>query len=137
MTDWWRLSLGANWLQRTEHLKPGRRDLTFGQSLGQDPPYQAQFRSEMNLFQHWELDAGLRSIGHVKARDATTGNTKVLVGAYTEMDLRLGWHMTPTTDISLEGFNLLHQRHLEANDPSTYAPQYVPRAFMLNLRQSL
>jgi outer membrane receptor for monomeric catechols len=91
----------------------------------------------MNLFQDWELDAGLRTIGHVKARDATTGNTKVLVGAYTEMDLRIGWHMTRATDISLEGFNLLHQRHLEANDPSTYAPQYVPRAFMLNLRQSL
>ena len=137
LTDWWRLSLGANWLQRTEHLKPGRVDLTFGQSLGQDPPYQAQLRSEMNLFPDWEFDAALRTIGHVKARDATTGNTQVLVGAYTEMDLRIGWHATRTTDISLEGFNLLHQRHLEANDPSTYPPQYVPRAFMLNLRQSL
>lgn len=137
VTDWWRLSLGANWLQRTEHLKPGRVDLTFGQSLGQDPGYQAQLRSEMNLFEDWELDSALRTVGHVKARDATTGNTKVLVGAYTEMDVRIGWHMMPGTDISLEGFNLLHQRHLEANDPSTYAPQYVPRAFMLNLRQSL
>jgi iron complex outermembrane receptor protein len=124
-------------LQRTQHLKPGRRDLTFGQSLGQDPPYQAQIRSEMNPFEDWEFDAGLRSIGHVKARDATTGNTKVLVGAYTEMDLRIGWRATPTTEISLEGFNLLHQRHLEVNDPSTYLPQYVPRAFLLNLRKTL
>ncbi len=138
LTDWWRLSLGANWLQRTEHLKPGRRDLTFGQSLGQDPPYQAQLRSEMNVFQDWEFDAALRSIGHVKARDATTGNTKVQVGAYTEMDVRVGWHATKTTEISLQGFNLLHARHLEFNDPSGgYAPQYIPRAFMLNLRQSL
>jgi iron complex outermembrane receptor protein len=137
VTDWWRVSLGANWLQRTEHLKPNRVDLTFGQSLGQDPPYQAQLRSEMNLLQDWEFDAALRSIGHVKARDATTGTTKVLVGAYTEMDVRLGWHATKTTIISLEGFNLLHPRHLEANDPSTYPPQYIPRAFMLNLRQSL
>ena len=124
-------------LQRTEHLKPGRRDLTFGQSLGQDPPYQAQIRSEMNPFEDWEFDAALRSIGHVKARNATTGNTKVLVGAYTEMDLRLGWHAAKTTELSLEGFNLLHSRHLEFNDPSNYAPQYIPRAFMLNLRQSL
>lgn len=136
VTDWWRLSLGANWLQRTEHLKPGRVDLTFGQSLGQDPPYQAQLRSEMNVLEDWEFDTALRSIGHVKARDANTGNTKVLVGAYTEMDVRIGWHATKTTEISLEGFNLLHPRHLEANDPSTYPPQYVPRVFMLNLRQS-
>jgi iron complex outermembrane receptor protein len=137
LTDWWRLSLGANWLQRTEHLKPGRRDLSVGQSLGQDPPYQAQLRSEMNVFQDWEFDAALRSIGHVKSRDATTGNTKVQAGAYTEMDVRVGWHATRTTEISLQGFNLLHARHLEFNDPSGYAPQYVPRAFMLNLRQSL
>ena len=137
LTDWWRLSLGANWLQRTEKLKPGRRDMTFGQSLGQDPPYQAQLRSEMNLLEDWEFDSALRSIGHVKARDATTGNTKVLVGAYTEMDVRVGWHATKTTEISLQGFNLLHARHLEFNDPSGYPPQYVPRAFMLNLRQSL
>jgi iron complex outermembrane recepter protein len=137
LTDWWRLSLGANWLQRTERLKPGRADVTFGQSLGQDPPYQAQIRSEMNPFEDWELDATVRSIGHVKVRDATTGNTKVLVGAYTEMDVRVGWRVLPSLEISLEGFNLLHQRHLEANDPSTYLPQYVPRAFMLNLRKTL
>jgi iron complex outermembrane receptor protein len=137
LTDWWRLSLGANWLQRTEHLKPGRADISFGQSLGQDPAYQAQIRSEMNPFEDWELDAALRSIGHVKARNATTGNTKVLVGAYTEMDLRIAWDAMPTLQISLEGFNLLHQRHLEANDPSTYTPQYIPRAFMLNLRKTL
>jgi iron complex outermembrane receptor protein len=137
LTDWWRLSVGANWLQRTERLKSASRDITFGQSLGQDPPYQAQIRSEMNPFENWEFDAALRSIGHVKTRDATTGNTKVLVGAYTEMDLRVGWNATPTTEISLEGFNLLHQRHLEANDPSTYLPQYIPRSFMLNVRQSL
>jgi len=137
VTDWWRLSAGANWLQRTEHLKPNRVDFTFGQSLGQDPPYQTQLRSEMNLLEDWEFDSALRSIGHVEARDATTGNTKVLVGAYTEMDVRVGWHATKTTEISLQGFNLLHARHIEFNDPQSYAPQYVPRAFMLNLRQSL
>jgi len=137
VTDWWRLSLGADWLQRTEHLKPNRVDLTFGQSLGQDPPYQAQLRSEMNVGEDWEFDAALRSIGHVKARDATTGTTKVMVGAYTELDMRLGWHATKTTELSLEGFNLLHPRHLEFNDPTNHLPQYIPRAFMLNLRQSL
>jgi len=84
-----------------------RPHLTFGQFLGQGAPCQAG------------------------------GNTKVLVGAYTEMDLRIGWHATKTTEISLEGFNLLHPCHLEVNDPTAYPPLYVPRAFMLNLRQSL
>ncbi len=136
VTDWWRLSAGASWLQRTQTLKPGRLDLTFGQSLGQDPPYQAQLRSEMNPFENWEFDAALRAVGHVKIRDATTGRTQVLVGSYVEADLRVGWRMTENFELSLEAFNLLHQNHLEANDPSTYLPQYVPRSFLLNLRKS-
>jgi hypothetical protein len=40
-------------------------------------------------------------------------------------------------EISLIGANLLRQNHLEANDPSTYLPQYVPRSFLLNLRKSI
>jgi iron complex outermembrane receptor protein len=136
LTNWWRLSAGFSWLQRTEKVKPGRVDLTFGQSLGQDPPYQAQLRSEMNILDDWELDASLRSVGHVKARSAVTGATAVLVGAYTEADIRIGWHATDDVELSLDGFNLLHQNHLEANDPSTYLPQYIPRSFMLNLRKS-
>jgi iron complex outermembrane receptor protein len=136
LTDWWRLSLGASWLQRMLTLKPGRDDISFGQAIGQDPPYQAQLRSEMNVLEDWEIDAALRSVGHVKARDATTGATKVLVGSYVEADLRLGWRALRDMEISLEGFNLLHQRHLEANDPSSYLPQYVPRSVMLNLRKS-
>jgi iron complex outermembrane receptor protein len=136
LTDWWRLGAGFSWLQRAEKVKPGDLDLTFGQSLGQDPTYQAQLRSEMNILDDWELDVALRSIGHVKIRSAVTGATAVLVGAYTEADLRAGWHATESLELTLDAFNLLHQRHLEANDPSTYAPQYIPRAFMLNLRKS-
>ena len=35
------------------------------------------------------------------------------VPAYTELDLRLGWHPTPAWELSLVGQNLLHDRHAE------------------------
>ncbi len=89
VNGWWRLSLGASWLQRALYLKPGRNDLTAGQSIGQDPPYQAQLRSEMNPFDDWEFDAGLRAVGHVTTHDSTTGTQTALVGSYVEADLRV------------------------------------------------
>lgn len=137
LMDWWRLNFGFSWVQRLQGLKPGRDDISFGQAIGQDPSYQAQLRSEMNPFEDWELDAGLRAIGHVKMRDPATGRTRVVVGSYMEADLRVGWKFSDDMEVSLIGANLLHQNHLEVNDPSSYLPQYVPRSFLLNLRKSL
>jgi iron complex outermembrane receptor protein len=135
--DWWRLNLGASWYQTMLALEPGRADLSNGQSLGQDPPYQAQLRSEMNPFENWEFDAALRTVGHVKMRNPATGAGRIIAGAYTEMDLRIGFHLTPDTELSVSGHNLLNARHLEANDPSTYLPQYVPQSLLLTLRQRI
>ena len=65
------------------------------------------------------------------------GGQVELVKSYAEADARIGWHAAPGTEISISGFNLLHTRHIEANDPSTYLPQYIPRTVLLTVRQSL
>jgi iron complex outermembrane receptor protein len=137
LTDWWRLNFGFSWVQRLQRLKPGRNDFSNGQALGQDPSHQAQLRSEMNPFEDWEFDAGLRVIGHVKMRNPATGATRVVLGSYLEGDARIGWRIQDGMTLSLIGQNLFHQNHQEVNDPSAYPPQYVPRSFMLNLRKSL
>jgi len=137
LTDWWRVNFGFSWVQKLQRLKPGRNDLSNGQGLGQDPSHQFQLRSEMNPFEDWEFDAGLRVIGHVKMRNPATGAMRVVLGSYTEGDARIGWHVTPGTTLSLIGQNLFHQNHREVNDPSAYPAHYIPRSFMLNLRQSL
>lgn len=135
VTDGWRLSAGFNWLLRDFHNKPGYTDLGAGQTEGQDPPYQVQLRSQMNLGKRFEFDVGLRGVGAVTQKNLVGGQVR-LVAAYAEADARFGWRLTGSTELSLEGFNLLHQHHLEAYDPSTFAPQYVPRSFLLNIRQS-
>jgi iron complex outermembrane receptor protein len=134
LTDWWRLSAGANWLHKDFHLRPGFNDLAEGQSLGQDPDWQAQLKSQMNIASDWEADVMLRYVGRV-TQDAE-GTFIPLVPSYFEADARLGWHVTDTLELSLAGYNLLHGKHLEVNDPSTYPVRYIDRSFFVNLSKS-
>ena len=135
MNDWWRLSAGFNWLHRELYMDPGFTDFARGQTGGQDPASQAQLRSYMNLFDNWELDTSLRYVGKV-TQEIPDGGQFSLVPSYVETDIRLGWRVSTDTEIAFNALNLLHDRHLEANDPSTFAPQYVGRSFVMYVRQS-
>jgi hypothetical protein len=114
--------------------KPGFNVSAAGRSEGQDPATQEQLRSQMNLLQGWELDGDIRSVGTV--RQEIPGPKTSLVPSFVAADVRIGWHVFPSTELDFSGTNLLHERHLETNDLSTYAPQYVPRSFVFSLRQS-
>jgi iron complex outermembrane receptor protein len=124
---WWRLSAGFNNLHRRFELKPGQIDATLLQSVGQDPAWQAFFRSRMDVTSRLELDAGLRSVGQVSNAFGP------IVPGYTEADARIGWRVTDQVELALEGMNLLHDRHLEANDPSTLAPRQIGRSVYVSL----
>ncbi len=123
--DWWRLKPGMSALTEHYHLKPGNTDITQFQALGQDPHYQAQLRSEMNVSPTVELDLALRQVG----RPAHS-----LLAAYTEADARIGWHMTNALELSLEGLNLLHPQHQEVADPAAFPGREIPRSVMVRLR---
>ena len=133
VTDWWRLKPGFSWLHKNLHLKPGNTDISAFQAAGQDPSYQAQLRSEMNLTDTVELDLAVREIGAVSRPQVTSE----LVPSYLEADARIGWHVTKSVELSLEGTNLVHARHLEGFDPSTTAPRYIPRAVFARVRLQL
>nr|WP_222528223.1 TonB-dependent receptor [Azospirillum sp. 412522] len=125
LTGWWTLHAGANWMHKNLRLKPGTTDLSDFQSAGQDPAYQLQLRSRMNLTPEVEFDATLRRVGRI----AVSG-----VPAYTEADLHLGWQVTPSLEVSLFGQNLLHARHLEAYDPANTMPRAIGRSVYTRLR---
>ncbi|MFI4966575.1 MAG: TonB-dependent receptor plug domain-containing protein [Caulobacterales bacterium] len=129
VTDWWRLRAGANTLQRDFHTKDGHNDLTQLQIAGLDPRYQAQLRSDMQLGPRVDLDLALRRVGRV------TGVSGVQnAPAYTEADARLGWKIRERLELSLSGFNLLNDHHLEINDAATAPVRTVPRSVYVGLR---
>lgn len=125
LTGWWRLRGGFNWLHKSFRLKPGVTDLANGQALGQDPAYQAQLRSEMNLGSGVEFDLAVRRVGRVAA---------AAVPSYTAVDAHVGWRATPNLELSLHGLNLLDSRHLEVNDPSTSPPRQIGRSVFARIR---
>ncbi|MDP9122162.1 MAG: TonB-dependent receptor [Acidobacteriota bacterium] len=109
MTSWWRWSGTYTYLHKNLRLLPGSLDPTGGAPEGNDPTAQATLRSSLDLPHRLELDAWLRHVDRLPAP---------LVPAYTELDLRLGWRLRSTLELSLAGRNLLHGRHPEWGAPS-------------------
>jgi iron complex outermembrane receptor protein len=124
LTPSWRLSGGFTTLHKDFELKPGHQDLTGLQALGQDPSYQVSLRSEANLSPSVELDVALRRVGRVSPS---------AVPAYTEADARLGWRLSEQAELSLVGRNLLHESHLEVDNPATAPVTPIARSVYVSL----
>lgn len=104
---WWRLSAGASLLSKHFHLEQGTTDTTNAAALGDDPNYQLQLRSSMNLTEAVTLDVGLRAVDGLETPD---------IPAYVEADARFGWRLSEHLELFVAGNNLLHRTHAESND---------------------
>lgn len=128
--EWWRLSLGFNWLHKDLRFKPGSFRIGGLQIAGNDPDYQISLRSSMNLNSNVTFDLDVRRIGALPAPPAP---------AYFEMGARLGWAFSERLDLSFTGTNLFHARHLEVS-PTAAALQLGPvgveigRSFFAEMR---
>jgi iron complex outermembrane receptor protein len=126
IADWWRLSAGVSWLHKDLKLSSGSRDVFGVLFAGNDPGYQAQLRSQMNLTRTIELDLDLRAVD---------GLPSPRIPGYLEADARIAWIVTSGLEISLTGDNLLHDRHAEFKNPSLPLEE-VPRTVTASLRWS-
>jgi iron complex outermembrane receptor protein len=123
VADWWLLSAGLNLLHKDLRYAPGSSRLGGLESAGNDPGHQVSIRSSMNLSSALTLDADVRVIGSLP---------NPAVPAYTELNARLGWSITPSCDVSLSGLNLLHAQHVEyVVVPTTVE---VGRSFLVDAR---
>lgn len=102
--DWWRLSAGVNWLHKDLRFKPSSSRLGGPAIAGDDPDYEAQLRSSMDLPHGLTLDADLRSVGALPEPSSP---------AYVELGARLAWAVTRSLELSVTGSNLLNPHHLE------------------------
>ena len=127
VNDWWRLKAGANALRKELHLKPGSRDIFGVNFAGNDPSFQFQAQSDMDLGSDVNLNFSLRSIDALKSPR---------VGAYTEADAKISWLVVDSLQLSLAGMNLLHERHVEFINGSL-PPLAIPRSVYLSARLEL
>ncbi|HEX6097250.1 MAG TPA: TonB-dependent receptor [Thermoanaerobaculia bacterium] len=122
--DWWHLSAGFTALRKNLRLAPGHRDVFGVAFAGNDPRHQTQLRSSMDLPGGLAVDLWLRNVGGLESPE---------VPSYLEADVRIAWRATEELDLSLDGQNLLHERHLEFVNPSI-VPGQVPRSLTLTAR---
>ena len=118
-TPWWKISLGATVLNREWQFKPGNsflNDLLGTGQVGNDPPYIVKLQSSMNPLPDVTFDVDFRAYGALRQSD---------VPAYRELGTRLAWNVTRAIALSLDGTNLLHDRHQEYP-----GGDFIPRRIM-------
>jgi iron complex outermembrane receptor protein len=109
-TSWWLLSAGVTILEEDLQLDSGSTDAVGvnNPTLRNDPDYHWLLRSSFNLLRDVELDLRLFRVSSLP---------QPVVPAYTELDIRLAWQVTPHVELALVGRNLLHDDHPEYGDP--------------------
>jgi iron complex outermembrane receptor protein len=100
----WRLVAGGTTLKKRIELEPGGSDLGGEASLGNDPSYWWSLRSTVDLTPRWIWDVTMRRSGRLPSPH---------VPAYTEVDMRLAWSVTPEHELALVLRNLSDAHHAE------------------------
>jgi len=107
----WRLSGGLVAQRRDLHAKPGVTDIAGGTALASsDASNHWMLRSSHDFNGNKELDLTLRHVGQL---------SNVVVPAYTSLDVRLGWKISPELELSIVGQNLLDAAHGEFGAAAT------------------
>jgi iron complex outermembrane receptor protein len=128
VAHWWRLSAGVAALDKKIGKKAGSLDIAEFESGGVDADHWIKVRSQMTFGESVDLNIGLRGYGRVPTLKADGYRG---APAYVEADARLAWRLTPSTEISLTGSNLLSRRHPEASE---IRRNEIPRSVLLGVR---
>jgi len=103
-TDWWRLNGAFTWFQMDLRKDPISTDQNVTGFEGNDPEYQWNLRSHMDLPSNWEFDQTLYYVDALKSQQ---------VKRYFRLDLRVGWRPAKNIEVSIVGQNLLDSQHQE------------------------
>lgn len=87
-----------------------------------DPDHSVTLRSLLDLPYGFELDSFLRYVdSHDNLPSAFDLAGSFAADPYIELDVRLGWHASENIEVSVTGFNLLDNNHLEFKEPALAA----------------
>jgi iron complex outermembrane recepter protein len=109
-TKSWRLSAGGMYLDKDLKSKPGSLDPTGPGMQGNDPEYQWQLRSGLNVTQSLDFDVMVRNVGSLP---------DPVVPAYVAVDVWLGWRASRGVEFSLTLQNLFDDPHPEFGPAAT------------------
>ena len=102
--SWWRMSGSFTWFEMNLSRIAPSNDNGFESLAGNDPEFQWQLHSHLDLPHHFEFDTYFY---YVDSLDSFN------VDEYTRLDLRLGWNPIKNLELSIIGQNLLDPEHPE------------------------
>jgi iron complex outermembrane receptor protein len=123
VTAWWRLRAGITLQHEILTFDPDSSRIGGLAFVADDPAYRVSLRSSMSLADGVDFEAALRAVGPLP---------HPAVPAYRELDLRIGWAVTPRLELSVAGHNLLHAEHLEFLEAGQ--SDEIPRSVWLDTR---
>jgi len=115
IAEWWQMRAGYTFLSEHLSVEPGKFDLSQAHNETADPQHQVMLRSMLELPGRVQLDAELRWVDELIVNN---GPNVATVPDYTELDIRIGWRITESLELSLTGQNLLHNHHPEFGFPT-------------------
>ena len=104
VSDWWRLKPGYSLYIARLRFKDGAVPLVGTSQAGNDPRHRASLRSSMDLGPQINFDTDLRFVSALPDPH---------VPGYVELGARIGWQFDERAELSVSGFNLLHDTHQE------------------------
>ena len=119
VTAWWRLSPGITVLHEQLRFKPGASGILGIAQAADDPSAHAELSSSMDLGSRVALEATLRYVGAFP---------NPALPHYYDLNARIGWRVSNSLDLSVNGLNLLHARHYEF--PSSQGGEPIGRSLM-------
>ncbi len=120
---WWRLSPGFSVLREALRFKPGAGGILGVAEAADDPSSHADVTSSMQLGHKLTFDATVRYVGALP---------NPALPHYVELNARLGWRLTDSLDLALNGRNLLHERHYEF--PTSQGGEAIGRGVLVQAR---
>ncbi len=117
----WRLDAGFVGQRVNLKVAPGKTDLGGLPSLGNDPSHYASLRSSLDIGAAWSWDVSLRRVGALP---------NPVVPAYTAVDSRVGWKVSPRVELSLVVQNLADPGHAEWG-PAASRAEFERNVFLM------
>ncbi len=104
IASWWRTSASLTYQDEKFNFTSGGSGLLGVNQVANDPKYQASVTSSMILPRNLTFDARLRYVSALP---------DPRLPAYTELNARLAWNLSPRVSLALTGRNLLNPDHVE------------------------
>jgi len=123
VTEAWRLDAGAVLQNPALHVVAGMVDAGGLVSLGNDPRHHESLRSSLDFGSAGRWDIDVRRVG---------SRPNPAVPAYTAVDSRVAWKVTPTTELAFGVQNLFDPRHAEWGVAANRVE--LERSFFIQLR---